>query len=309
MKRLVIINPTSKRGKSSKVFQRMQKKLHNLLGSFDVYQTKFPKDCTDRVRNCIIKKEYDQILIAGGDGTINEAVNGYFQNGNLIQSEIPIGIINMGTGGDFIKTVRRKSPDYHQALKNNTYIKADCGSTYTKHDPKPNYFINISSIGLAGDINYQLKESKFQYGMAAYFYHTLTVLLKYQPPKCNIRIKGENGWTEVNADLINFFVCNGMYNGGGMNWAPLAGIDTHQFELVLIPKIPKHKLILDSYKVYIGKVAKMIGVQQFSGSEVRIASQGYLSQEYDGEIKLFDKSLKDQEIIFQLIPSAIPIVV
>ena len=107
MKRIVILNPKSRHGASRVAFEKMRPKLESHLGQFDIYFTSAPKDCTRKVREILQKKEYDQILIAGGDGSVNEAVNGYFDKGHLIQTEIPIGVINLGTGGDFMKTLNK----------------------------------------------------------------------------------------------------------------------------------------------------------------------------------------------------------
>jgi YegS/Rv2252/BmrU family lipid kinase len=308
MKRIVILNPKSRHGASRVAFDKMRPKLEDHLGLFDIYFTSAPKDCTRKVREILQKKEYDQILIAGGDGSVNEAVNGYFDKGHLIPTEIPLGVINLGTGGDFMKTLNKHSSHYMDALKNNSFKLVDCGLSTLEHGKEPCYFINITSIGMGGDMNRQMKASSFQMGMAAYFYHTLTVLFKYTPAKCKIRIKQTDGtWQETESEVVNFFVCNAGFSGGGMIWAPSANIEDGIFDIVLVSNIPKRKLISESHKVYSGKIAHMTGVSEFKGVEVHVIPERTLSQEIDGEIREMD-FLQTHEFHFKLIPKSIPMV-
>ncbi|HMV42031.1 MAG TPA: diacylglycerol kinase family protein [Leptospiraceae bacterium] len=309
MKRIVILNPKSRHGASRVAFEKMRPKLEDHLGFFDIYFTTAPKDCTRKVREILHKKEYDQILIAGGDGSINEAVNGYFDHGHLIQSNIPMGVINLGTGGDFVKTLNKRSQHYFNALRDNSYELVDCGVTTLEHGKEPHHFINITSIGMGGDMNRQMKASSFQYGMAAYFYHTLSVLFKYTPAKCKIKMKQPNGnWLEIDSEVVNFFVCNAGFSGGGMVWAPSASIEDGVFDIVLVSNVPKYKLITESHKVYSGKIASMTGVMEFKAVEIHVIPERTLSQEIDGEVREMD-FLQTHEFHFKLIPKAIPMVI
>ncbi|MEM7182628.1 MAG: diacylglycerol kinase family protein [Spirochaetota bacterium] len=308
MKRLIIINPKSRHGKSLKIFRKLEPSLRDLLGEYELYETTAAKDCTEKVRSVLLRQEYEQILIAGGDGSINEAVNGYFtEEAAPINSNVPIGIINLGTGGDFIKTMQANSPNYYQALQQNRYQKVDCGISYLKAFSKAYHFANISSIGMAGDINISMKASSFQYGILAYFWHTLKVFSRYQAPRCTIRIKSKEGkWYETKSTLMNFFACNGQYNGGGMHWAPNSSIQNGELDFVLIEGISKWKLFFDSYKVYSGKVDAMAGTRLFRGSEAHIISEGYTSQELDGEVREMDGKEYPLEFHFKVLPQQIP---
>ncbi len=307
MRRVVILNPRSKNGAALKAFNKLKPELHRALGPFDVYQTIAPGDATSRVRAILKNDEYEQILIAGGDGSINEAVNGYFAEGKLI-GKSPLGVINLGTGGDFYKTLQRDSDNYSQALVENRTRMVDCGLTTLERGLDPRYFINITSIGLGGDVNRQMKASSFQSGMPAYFYHSLTSLLKYSPPQCKFVFKQPDGQTqEVSAGLVNFFVCNAEYNGGGMRWAPSSDLEDGVFDLVLVSDVPKHKLITESHKIYSGKVREMTGVREFHASEVSAIPERTVSQEIDGEVRDMDH-LRTHEFHFKIVPKSLPIV-
>ena len=308
MKRIVILNPKSRHGASRVAFEKIRTNLENELGFFDIYFTTAPKDCTRKVKEILQKKEYEQILIAGGDGSISEAVNGYFENNHPIQTNIPIGIINLGTGGDFIKTIHKNTSNYINALKNNSFQLVDCGVSTLEQGKSPIYFINITSVGMGGDVNRQMKASTFQMGVAAYFYHTLKVLFQYKPAKCKIEFKSPDGSiNNLESEIVNFFICNAEFSGGGMAWAPNSSITDGVFDLVLVSNVSKMKMILESHKVYTGKVGKMTGVSEFKATEVSVYPERTLSQEYDGEVREMDY-MQTHEFHFKILPKSIPMI-
>ncbi|MBI3395727.1 MAG: hypothetical protein HY042_07830 [Spirochaetia bacterium] len=308
LKRVVILNPKSKNGKAAKAFERLRGDLEKDIGAFELVLTEGPGDCTAKVRKILKSESHEQVLIAGGDGSVNEAVNGYFENGKPLSSNIPLGVINLGTGGDFYKTLRKRNPRYHEALRENQFRKIDCGLTTLEKGADPRYFINITSMGLGGDVNRQMKASAFQRGMPAYFWHSLTSLFKYSPPDCRFRIKKPSGdWEELEAKLVNFFVCNAEYNGGGMRWAPKSDFEDGVLDLVLVSDVSKTKLVTESHRIYSGDIAKMTGVREFHGTEVEAFPARTVSQEIDGEVRHMDY-LRTHEFYFRIMPKSIPAV-
>lgn len=308
MRRIVILNPKSKNGAALKAFNRLKPGLHKSLGHFDIYQTTGPGDATRRVREILENNEADQILIAGGDGSINEAVNGFFKDGKLIRSDVPLGVINLGTGGDFFKTLTKMNASYEAALVENRMRMVDVGLTTLEKGIDPRYFINITSIGLGGDVNRQMKASSFQTGMPAYFYHSLTTLFKYSPPQCRFTLKHADGSaTELNTGLVNFFVCNAEFNGGGMRWAPGSSIEDGVLDLVLVSNVPKRKLITESHKIYSGQVSTMSGVSEYRAVEIVAVPERTVSQEIDGEARDMDH-LRTHEFHFKVLPRAVPVI-
>lgn len=283
MKRLVILNPGSKAGRAARVFREMLPGLEMNLGRIIVYETKGPMDAADRVRRALKGREADQIIVAGGDGTINEAVNGYFEDGRILSKKIPLGVMNLGTGGDFHKTIRELSAMYDVALKENRFHLVDCGMVY--YEGKSRAFINIASAGVAGQIMHSLKSSSFQWGSPAYFYHTLKSLALYQPRRTEIKAKAPDGSViQFETVLLNFFACNGRFNGGGMNWAPGAGIDNGVFDVVVIGDVSKAQLVIQSPKVYAGRVSEFPGTRQFRAVEIELKCRGLIQGEADGEV-------------------------
>jgi diacylglycerol kinase family enzyme len=308
LRRVVILNPTSRHGTARTLFERLRGSLERELGKFDLRLTEGPGDGTRKVREILTGRSHDQILIAGGDGSINEAVNGYFADGIPVATPVPLGVIHLGTGGDFHRTLRKLNPRYPEALRENRSRRIDCGLTTLEDGRDPRYFLNISSIGLGGEVNRRMKASKFQSGAAAYFWHSLTGLLAYDPVPCRFRIREAPGsWQEFEEPLVNLFVCNGECSGGGMRWAPESNLEDGWLDLTLIPDAGKWRLITASKRIYDGSIARMHGVRQFRATEVVAIPGGPVSQEIDGEIRAASGPVA-REYHFRILPAAIPVV-
>lgn len=308
MKRLVILNPNSKFGKAAKQYYRMQPSLQERMGKLEVYLTRAPLDATDRVRAALKSDDFDQILVAGGDGSINECVNGYFENGKILSQKVPLAVINLGTGGDFFRSLKSHSPAYEEAIVENKFRLVDCGTVRQENREEAQYFINIASFGMGGEVVRNLKNSGFQKGTAAFFYHTLRTLLKFKAPAAKIRFKNETGaWQELEGEFLNFFVCNGQYNGGGMNWAPEGSIEDGVFDIVALADAGKSNLIVKSGKIYKGKIKEFPGASLYRGTEVIAEPLRPVSLEIDGEISKYDTDKRFQ-LHFQILPKTFPLV-
>lgn len=315
MKRLVILNPKSRHGKAQGAFKRIFPGLRERFGSgVQVCQTSGPGHATELVRSTLREDGdggFRQILAAGGDGTINEVVNGYFEDGEIIRQDIPLGVINLGTGGDFFRSINELNDDYDSAIDQNCFSKVDCGevSQGPSHDKR--YFINISSIGAGGEMLDNLKRSPLQSGAVAYFVHTVRTLLRYQPKPVKIEYVDDRGEVrKMESDLINLFVCNGRFSGGGMKWAPSAELQNGLFELTLISGKRKLPLITHCPKIYAGRIAEFPGASQMRAREVTVRYRDSLSLEGDGEILPLseDGDIKDRKICFGIRPGEFPLV-
>ncbi len=284
--RLVILNPASRGGRAASVFQRMRGKLRDQLGSFELYVTTGPLDAEARAGRALRERSHAQILVAGGDGTINEVVNGYFdEHGRVLSDDIPLGVIDLGTGGDFHRTLRELNPGYSVAIAENTFRLVDCGEMQLPERGLRRFFVNIASIGMAAGVLKRQKSSRFSLGSASFYYHTLRTLAGYDPRTFQIRLRQPDGSRlQFEQKLFNLFVCNARYNGGGMYWAPTAELDDGIFEIVLIAKGGKVRLIAETGKIYRGEAGRIQGARLYRATEVELEAPDGEVPELDGEV-------------------------
>lgn len=308
MKRLVILNPQSRNGRAESLFEQQRADWENCLGSFEVYRTKAPGDATARVRTVLQEGSADQILVAGGDGAINEAVRGFWEGEQLLRSDIPLGIINLGTGGDLFRTVTEASENYREALAVNRFCPVDAPVVRTSSG-RAHPFLNIASVGMAGEMLRRMKRSRFRSGAPAYFYHTIRTLSAYQPREVTVILNDpESGETRtIEGPIFNVFVCNGRFSGGGMEWAPGASLDSGRFQVTLVQGTRKAPLVLKSQCVYAGEVEQFPGTEVHEANEVKIRHARHFEWETDGEV-VEEGSEAGEELQFHLLPRAFPLV-
>lgn len=284
MKRLVILNPHSRHGTAGRRFAREREQWRHDLGDFALVETRHPGHARDLAAEALERGEVEQILVAGGDGTIHETLCGYWRGEATPPPPVPLGILNLGTGGDLHRTVSAASDDYRTALIENRHRLADVGTVQAGGSP-PAPFLNIASVGMAGAVLRSLKRSSFQSGSAGYFYHTLKTLLRFQP--LAVRVSSD-GTTEANpvyeGPLFNLFACNGRFSGGGMEWAPPARLDSGELIFTLVTGTRRWPLVRHSGLVYRGRIDEFPGALSFSATALTVRASSPLALETDGEI-------------------------
>jgi YegS/Rv2252/BmrU family lipid kinase len=213
-----------------------------------------------------VSRGYDTIIICGGDGTLNEGINGIIESfktglGTSHDSydwekiaNIKVGIFPYGSGNDFSKTVLiTKELSYLKNLITQQRTKMiDVGWVSffkSEQEPSNRFFMNITDVGMGGETVLKLQQSKIPAlgPDINYFWAITTTLATYE--KVQIRASGDNFLWEGKA--INFVVANGKYFGNGLGIAPDASVTDGKFEIVIIGDVS----LLDYFK-NLGKVKK-----------------------------------------------------
>jgi len=307
MKRLVILNPESRHGAARRAFAKRRESWRRDLGDFELAETRRPGHAAELVREALRRGAVDQILVAGGDGTVHEALCGYWETGAKRLPPVPLGILNLGTGGDLHRTVAAASDDYRCARIENRSRLVDVGTAQAGSAP-PLPFLNVASVGMAGAVLRSLKASSFQAGSAAYFYHTLKTLLRFRPVSVHATSPGAPGaGHSFDGALFNLFACNGRFSGGGMEWAPPARLDSGELVFTLVTGTRRWPLVRHSGMVYRGRISEFPGAVTFSATSLSARAASPLSLETDGEIA----GLPDDgaaELLFRVHPRLFPLV-
>ena len=256
-----IINPASGGGRTGRDWPEIQKKLEAALGPVTPLFTEGPatpahlpaanlaRDATD--------KGADLIIAVGGDGTINETINGLFHDVSDGQAPAPLGLLNTGTSGDFRKTFELPADldACIERLANGSSRTIDIGRlTFNADDnvPMARHFNNIASFGMSGAVDRAVNKARFSKlfgGSFAYLWATLSTALRYRPQA--VRIRTESGWDEV-INVGTAAVANGRFFGGGMMMAPDAAPDDGAFDLVIMRDTSVGDLFKDSGSLYDG---------------------------------------------------------
>ncbi len=287
MKSAVIINPKSASGNTVKMWRDIQASIQRSLGEVTILMTEYPHHATAIAKDIAEKKEYECLIVMGGDGSIHEVINGLIdKEANAINPNLKVGILNSGRGCDFIRTLGIPviAGEAVSKLVEGKTKRVDVGQIkiHKNGAVETHYFINSFSFGLGGEVarNIQRNESMFS-PTTTYFIASTLGFLKSKAFEVEFSINGEKSYKK---DCMNIFVMNGRYSGGGMHWAPPARLDDGLLDLVVIEKLSKFKLAMVTPKVYDGTFLSVKEVEHNQVKSVSIKTPKEMYLEMDGEV-------------------------
>jgi YegS/Rv2252/BmrU family lipid kinase len=300
---LVIVNPNAGNGKGRKDWERISSGLRK-------YELIWSELFTERKGHAItlsreaITEGYRKILCIGGDGTLNEVVNGAFNQEICPVKDVTLGLIPVGTGNDWGRMfgIPLNYEGAIRIIKEGKTMLHDIGRVnyYNGTEKSERYFINIAGLGFESVVvkRTNVQKDKGKGGKAIYFYNLLMSLLSYKNTKAEIVIDGN----ETAADIFSLNVGNGRYCGGGMRQTPFAVPDDGILDVTVIKGMGKIEIILNLKILYDGTILNHPKVEGHKCKNVIVRSDSVLYVEADGE------SLGHTPAEFNIIPSAISIV-
>lgn len=224
MKTIVIVNPQAGNGRTEKIWPNIESALEKSIGSFEVLQTTCRGDATDLSRR-ILKEDAARIVAVGGDGHLNEVLNGFIENDLPVNAESRLSFVMTGTGCDFQRSlgISGKWQNTVAELKDAKVRKIDVGkATYTAADKtqKIRYFDNIASFGLSGAVDHCLEHSRLRdYLGGSPLFLWATIKTVFTHPNQNICYRIDDGPEEEICSRLGL-LANGRYFGGAMHAAP-----------------------------------------------------------------------------------------
>ena len=300
---LVIINPNAGKRKGLRDWSQIAGWLNHFKFNYHPVFTEFPRHAIDLTRDHI-EKGYTRVIAVGGDGTMNEVVNGIFQQQRFKTTEISLGMITVGTGNDWGRMFGIPK-DYKEAiqvlLKNKTFIQ-DAGMVeYKMNTASENrYFVNIAGLGFDAEVvrkTNRLKE-KGKGGPLLYLINIFSSLVNYKFVNAVISVDG----TDIENEILSINVGICKYNGGGMLTVPGAIPDDGLFDLTVINRMSRPDILLSLRRLYDGTINKHPRVDSFTGKSIRVESDDRIMLETDGE------SLGHTPLEFRIIPKSVKII-
>ncbi len=234
-----------------------------------------------------LKEGYDVIVPVGGDGTLNEVVNGFFEDDRPVNPSASLGVISLGTGSDFIRTlgIPKDLHAYLETLRRaNTRTVDTVRSVVTAPDGsrKVRYFINVGDFGSGGAVVEKVnRTSKALGGRISFLWGILTTLPRYKNKEITYSVDGGEERTEV---LNNFVVANGRFYGGGLKPAPEASLDDGQLDIVTMGDFRFREVLFSLGKLREGTHLSNPKVGFVRGRKVVARSEKNVLIEEDGEL-------------------------
>jgi len=297
----VIVNPAAGAGKSAKKWPQIETLLKGLGLDFEHDLTEAPGHAIELARSAA-KKGCEMVVSVGGDGTINEIVNGLYDANGL--ENVVMGIVNTGTGADYIRTfgIPRKYKEGCQLLISPNRRTVDLGVIeYVSNDhTEKRLFVNFAGLGFDAEVVKATTEKFKALGdMPSYLMGLLTTLFSYHNREISIVVDGEPGQRRICTVMLN----NGRYGGGGMLPAPDADPGDGLFDVVIIDDMTKPDLLRSLPRIYKGTHLTHPKVTLMRAREVEVRPVQQMAVQADGEL------LGAAPARFSILPAALTLVV
>jgi len=298
---LVVVNPNAGRRKGLIDWEEISGYLREYELDFTPVFTERPRHATEIVIEYVERDKFRKIIIVGGDGTMNEVVNGIFLQKQFPTTDISLGMITVGTGNDWGRMFGIPG-DYREAIKvltgNQTFIQ-DAGEVRycNAEEPGNRYFVNIAGMGFDAEVVRKTNNAKKKGkgGALLYLVNIFTSLVNYKHVEAMISVDG----LDVENKIFNINVGIGKYSGGGMIPSPNAIPNDGLFDLTVIRKLSKTNVILSMKRLYNGTIHKHPKVDSYTGKSIRVVSSDTIQLETDGE------NLGHTPIEFSIIPKSV----
>lgn len=280
-----IFNPRANAGRTGRRWPDIARRLASAGFDVTAHETAAPGDATRLAREALASGA-ETIVAVGGDGTIHEVANGFFEGGAPTHPQARLGIVPGGSGSDLIKTLGIPG-DVDGAIARlvaGATRTVDVGRvTFIDHAgaETTRIYLNTASAGLSGAVLDRMRNLPgFLTGSAAYAAATLLSLGQFRPFVCEVTLDDQPA--DVYRALV-VVMANGRYFGGGMEILPDASMDDGLLDVLVAKDRPLWELLWHFPRLYTGTHLDSPIMTAMRARRVRLASPTPLLLEVDGE--------------------------
>lgn len=291
----LILNPSSGTDKAPDFLPSINQALRERFGRMEIVMTTSARDAEDAAAQAA-RDGCDRVFVAGGDGTLNEVVNGLMAEGAL--ARVPIGLLPLGTGNDFARMLHlsEKPEEAVAAMLEAREVPVDVGTLNGRA------FINASGGGFISEVTQALDDRlKSIAGKLAFVIAGGQAVREYEPVTVRVTVPAEafrplsyeaeegpaegDGWREegrtkvLDTTLHLFAICNAKQIGGGRLIAPHARMDDGWLDVCLVDAMPTIEFL-----ALLGKVAA--GGAHLDDPRVRYFRARELEMTFDRDVKV-----------------------
>ncbi len=293
---LLILNPRSGRGNNEKHIPVIREFFKAKGIVFDVQVTTCPGDAVRIASEA--KKNYAIIVAGGGDGTVNEVVNGIAGSNNVL------GILPLGSGNDFANVLSypKKLHDSLQILTRQHIKSIDLGLIEvinSKLEKTAKYFINAVGIGLDAQVAYEAKKIYWARGLTKYALAAVKVIAQYRAESSFVT---SSEFESAGKHLL-ISIGNGKSSGGGFYLTPDAALDDGHLDVCLAKDLSILNILKIFPFVFVGKHGRFAQIAIKRTKDLVVKTHGDVPVHVDGEMM----GLDNREIHVSVIPNGMSV--
>lgn len=293
---MIIANPTAGHGKGARLIPKIEQELARLGMDYTLMRTEHPGHAIDLA--CQAAEDGAGVVVAaGGDGTVNEVLNGLMEARKTSQNRPALGVLCVGRGNDFAPApgIPSDVPGGCQTLKEDHRRTIDIGRFSGGKFPQGRYFANTVGVGFDAIGTIEVAKLPRWGGFFSFLIAILkTIFLYYKGPTVKIDYDGQT----LTTPTLLVSVMNGMRLGGGFWMAPEAKIDDGLFDIVVGRQVSRWRMLRLIPYFMKGTQGTQPEVSTLRASRVSItALAGALPSQSDGEIICVDGTRLDIELL------------
>lgn len=288
-----IVNPNAKSGLGSRIWEKIRQILQERQVRHRVFFTKYQHHASRIVSRITSDGESHTLIALGGDGTINEVINGI-----SFLEKVTLGYIPIGSGNDFARSLNLPfdpvaAMDY--LLKPSHFTNMDVGILW--HGHKKRRFAVSTGIGFDASVCHEMAVSpmklllnKLKLGKLSYAGIAIRRLAALIPQNMELLVDGHKTLHYKNAFFVS--VMNQPYEGGGLKFCPKANSHDRKLNAIIVSDISKLKALLLLPLSFHGLHTPFRGVSLLSFQNLEIRTQTPLPLHTDGEPVFLQKQIK-----------------
>lgn len=272
----VILNPSSGRERGPEYLELLNTRLRAKYRDVEMSVTAGDGDA-ERAAVVAVEDGCDALFVAGGDGTLNETMNGLAAAGLL--DRVAVGVVPFGTGNDFATAlgIPRETEEALDVLLRGREVRVDLGQVNGR------VFVNTSGGGFIGEVSVAVTpQLKTVAGRLAYLIGGAQALMDFDPVQATITL--EPGSRRLSTGVYAFAVCNSRLIGGGRLIAPNAIVDDGLLDLCVIESMSALEFVALARKVADGDHVNDPRVQYVQAEAIRIEFDREVNVNTDGEV-------------------------
>jgi YegS/Rv2252/BmrU family lipid kinase len=279
MKAAVIVNAHAEGGVARLRWPRAARMLARRLGPVEVRFTRKAGDAAVLAHE-LASAGFDPVIAAGGDGTLNEVVNGLLAT----RCDVRVGVLPISSGGDFARTLGLGGlSGAVETLAAGYCRKVDVIRTRFQgpDGTAERHFINVASIGLGGLVTQAVRDGwRLLPGSLRY----LAACIPKLAAGCVFKVRLFLDDAETGTfDVTIVSLANGRYQGGGILIAPAAAIDDGLIHVTLVEQVSLAEVVGNLRILYSGAIYSYPKVRHWQAKRVRAEAQSAVPLELDGE--------------------------
>jgi diacylglycerol kinase (ATP) len=300
----VIVNPESNQGRTRRRWNVIKEAIRSHFLEFKYDFTEKPLQAIEISREAI-RNGHDLIIGVGGDGTMNEIANGFFDNRKIINPESTLGILPSGTGCDLTKSLGIPAGlrDALRVITQASSAAMDVGRVTFRDNAgleTERIFLNVSDFGVGGEVVRRVNERRLQRKASSYVRCLVSAMVNYKSRRIRIRVDGRE---LPDGEYLIGAIANGRIFGKGMKVAPQARLDDGLFDLVLVKSMKFFEFCRHGWRIFTGTHLSHPKISLVRGGEIEALAEegGDVLLELDGE------QLGTLPAKFEIVPRALQI--